>query len=336
MVEIKPFTTTGIGSLPHRSALEAVELTLSSVDVPFWPQLPALGFQEQMIPQYSEGMPGVRIDMEKERIWVERDEEEISRFYETCAELPAIAVSHDFAHGMHAFTNRVKGRHFAMLKGHVTGPMTFTLGLKDTSGAPIFFDEELRELALMLLKGKARWQVQQLRQFADNVIVFIDEPILSAIGTSAYLGVSQEETVRMLEDISEAITHAGGIPGIHCCGRADWPLVMGTSIRILNFDMYGYGETLGIYPDETTDFLERGGIIAWGIVPSLGDELEHTNETKLLKLFEMRRKKLSQNIPEELLMKNIMLTPSCGTGSRTVEETMKVFQLLMRLKEELA
>ncbi|MCK4911689.1 MAG: hypothetical protein KAR83_08595, partial [Thermodesulfovibrionales bacterium] len=193
-----------------------------------------------------------------------------------------------------------------------------------------------RELALMLLKGKARWQVQQLRQFADEVIVFIDEPILSAIGTSAYLGVSQEETVRLLDDISEAITHAGGIPGIHCCGRADWPLVMGTSIRILNFDVYGYGETLAIYPEETTDFLERGGIIAWGIVPTLGEEIEHEDETSLLRLFDERRQHLGKVIPEELLMSNIMLTPSCGTGSRTVEETMKIFQLLMRLKEELA
>ncbi|KKL58608.1 hypothetical protein LCGC14_2223670 [marine sediment metagenome] len=334
MTEIKPFTTTGIGSLPHRSAIEAVELTLSSVDVPFWPQLPALGFQEQMIPQYSEGMPGLRIDMEKERIWVERDEEEIARFYETSAEMQAIAVSHDFAHGMHAFSLRIKSRRFPMLKGHVTGPLTFTLGLKDSEDKAVFFDEELRELSLMLLKGKARWQVQQLRQHADDVIVFIDEPILSALGTSAYMGVSPEETARMLDEIAETITLAGGIPGIHCCGRADWPLVLGTSIRILNFDVYGYGHTLAMYPEETTAFLERGGVIAWGIVPT-GDEIAGEDESSIIKLFDERKDQLAERIPEDLLMGGIMLTPSCGAGSHTVPEAVKIFQILIALKEEL-
>ena len=334
MTEIKPFTTTGIGSLPHRSAIEAVELTLSSVDVPFWPQLPALGFQEQMIPQYSEGMPGLRMDMEKERIWVERDEEEIARFYETSAEMPAIAISHDFAQGMHAFSLRIKGRRFPMLKGQVTGPLTFTLGLKDSEDRAVFFDEELRELSLLLLKGKARWQVQQLRQHADDVIVFIDEPILSALGTSAYMGVSPEETARMLDEIAQTITLAGGIPGIHCCGRADWPLVLGTSIRILNLDVYGYGGTLAMYPEETTAFLERGGVIAWGIVPT-GDEIAGESESSIIRLFGERKDQLAERIPEDLLMGGIMLTPSCGAGSRTVEEAVKIFQILIALKEEL-
>lgn len=335
MIKIPPFTTTGIGSLPYRSALEAVDLTLSSVDVPFWPQLPAIGFQEQMIPQYSEGMPGIRVDLEKERIWVERSEEEIARFYEASAEMPAIAISYDFAHGLQAFTSRIKSKHLPMIKGHITGPLTFTLGLKDSADRPVFFDEELREISLMLLKGKARWQVQQLKQYSDNVIIFIDEPILSAIGTSAYLGVSQEETARLIDETAEAITLAGGIPGIHCCGRADWPLVMGTSIRILNFDFYSYGDTLALYPEETTAYLDRGGIIAWGIVPT-GQEIEGEDESSLLRLFDKRKSQLIERIPEDLLMDGIMLTPSCGTGSRTVEETMKIFQILMRLKEELA
>ena len=334
MRTIKPFTTTGIGSLPHLSAIEAVELTLASVDVPFWPQLPSLGFKEQMIPQYSEGMPGIRVDLEKERIWVERDEEEIARFYETSAEQQAIAISQDYAQGMYAFMNRLKGRHFPILKGHITGPLTFTLGLRDADDRAVFFDEELRELSLMLLKGKARSQVQQLRQHADDVIVFIDEPILSALGSSAYMGVSQEETARLINDIAETITMAGGIPGLHCCGRADWPLVLGTSIKILNFDVYGYGNTLAMYPEETTAFLERGGVIAWGIVPT-GEGLAGVTEAGLLNLYNKRKGELTERISEDLLMNGIMLTPSCGAGSHTVEEAVRIFQLLIALKDEL-
>ena len=60
---------TGIGSLPHPKAEDAVRLILSHVpDAPFWPQLPARGLNEQMEVQYNEGLPRVVIDRAKERI----------------------------------------------------------------------------------------------------------------------------------------------------------------------------------------------------------------------------------------------------------------------------
>ena len=45
---------------------------------------------------------------------------------------------------------------------------------------------------------------------------------------------------------------------------------------------------------------------------------------------------LSEHIPEDMLLSQIMLTPSCGSGSRSIQETIKIFQLLMRLKERFA
>ena len=82
-----PFSTTGIGSLPHRDPVEACRLVLQTFDIPFWPQLPALSFFESMIPQYSEGMPFLKIDEEREKIWVERDGgDALSQFYETCTD----------------------------------------------------------------------------------------------------------------------------------------------------------------------------------------------------------------------------------------------------------
>jgi hypothetical protein len=45
---------------------------------------------------------------------------------------------------------------------------------------------------------------------------------------------------------------------------------------------------------------------------------------------------MAKLVPEELVRSRILLTPSCGTGSRSVDETLKVFQMLMRLKEAAA
>ena len=328
--------TTGIGSLPHRSVIDGCRLVLSSFDIPFWPQFPKISFKEFMIPQFSEGMPFLKLDPDKQLIWVEKNtSDELERFYESCTPESRIAISEDYAQGLHAFVRMVKGRRFSMLKGHITGPLTFTLGLKDDTGKATYFDEEFREISLMLLQAKTRWQIDMLKQHTDSVIIFIDEPILSALGSSSYLGVSTEEALRLLQEMVKTIKAEGGIAGIHCCGNADWPMVMHSGADIVNFDAYDYLETLALYHEECRNFLEKGGYFAWGIVPT-SDAISEENPDSIRERFQAGLRNLSQHIPQDLLRAHMLITPSCGTGSRTVEEAVKIFQLLMRLKEEMS
>ena len=54
---------TGIGSLPLIDAQKAVDLILRYLPVaPFWPQLPKTNSREGMIAQFSENLPGLKID----------------------------------------------------------------------------------------------------------------------------------------------------------------------------------------------------------------------------------------------------------------------------------
>ncbi len=330
---IGSLSTTGIGSLPHLDPDEACRLVFETFDIPFWPQLPRLSFLEWMIPQYSEGMPFINIDTASENIFINRnDSDELERFYETCSDECRIAMSDDYARGLHAFLKMIKGRRFKVLKGQITGPLTFTLGLKDREGRFVFFDEELRQISIMLLQAKARWQIDQLKPHCEEVIIFMDEPIFSAIGGSAYLGVSREETLRLLSETASAIGNAGGIPGVHCCGSSDWSLVMKSGARILNFDAYSYFENLAMYHEELGAFLESGGYLAWGIVPTTGEIGKETPES-LVARFDSGLKSMSKHIPKDLLLSRTILTPSCGTGSRGLEETIRIFQSLMRVKE---
>ncbi len=333
---IKAFSTTGIGSLPHRNAVDACELVFRTFDIPFWPQLPNISFRESMIVQYSEGMPFIKVNERDEVISVMRDDsDELERFYETCTETARIAISEDYGRGLHTFLKMVKGRRFPLLKGHVTGPVTFTLGLKDHYGRLVFFDEELREVAAMLLRAKMRWQIDALKQHAGEVIIFIDEPILSALGSSSYLGVDAGEAFRLIKDMVSAINDAGGISGVHCCGRADWPMVMESGAQIINFDAFDYFDTLAIYHEQLGKFLSGGGYLAWGIVPT-SDAIEKVDDGQLIGLMRAHLEELCKHLPARLVQENILITPSCGAASRSIEETTKICQLLMRLKEAMA
>jgi methionine synthase II (cobalamin-independent) len=328
-----PFTITGIGSLPHTNEEEACRLVLETCDMPFWPQLPKLSFHESMIPQFSEGLPFIKIDEQKETLWIEKNSSDaLMKFYDTYSEDSQVAISEDFARGLYTFLRVISNRHFTSLKGQITGPLTFTLGLKDSAKRLIYFDEEFREISLMLLKAKIRWQIEILKPYAEKIIIFIDEPILSALGSTSYMGVNPEEALRLLRETSETIKHAGGIPGIHCCSKADWPLVIKSGTNIISFDAYDYIDSISMYPPEFTAFLEGGGYLAWGIIPTT-DSIKEENPDSIKRRFNDCVERLSKSIPATLLLSRILLTPSCGTGSRSIEETLKVFRFLVELKK---
>lgn len=330
---IKPFSTTGIGSLPHRDPEDACELILKTFDIPFWPQLPRRSFRESMLVQYTESMPFIRLNEGKNLIWIMRDgSDELERFYESCTNNTRIAISEDYAAGLHAFLKKIKGRRLDIVKGHVTGPLTFTLGLKDNYGRYIYFDEELREVSSMLLNANVRWQIDVLGQNANKVIIFMDEPILSSIGSSSYLGVSGDEVSRLLNNTVSAIEDAGGISGIHCCGRTDWPLVMKSGVSILSFDAFEFFDAFAIYKDEIKEFIQRGGYLAMGVVPS-SDAINYVDDRKIERLAIENIEKLSNFVPDGIINNRILFTPSCGTGLRTIDETIRIFQALIKVKE---
>jgi methionine synthase II (cobalamin-independent) len=327
------FNSTGIGSLPHKDPFEACKVIFDSVDIPFWPQLPHRSFHELMVPQYSEGFPFIKI--EGENIYINDAEEAAeTAFYESIANKSGFPISRDYAAGFYAFIEMLKerGGKYEVIKGHITGPLTFCLSLTDSRKRPIFFDDEKKELSLELLKGKVSWQIDELGKYADKVLIFADEPILSALGTSTYVGVSNEEASRLLKEIVKYIQECGGIAGIHCCGKADWPLVLSSGIDVFNYDSYYFWDTLGLYPADIKDFIERGGVIASGIIPTT-DAIKSVTLPALKEQFERGLTALEKaGVPSDKLRDQILITPSCGTGSLDTEDALKAFSLLKELR----
>ncbi|MBF0518025.1 MAG: hypothetical protein HQK97_13105 [Nitrospirae bacterium] len=329
------YTTTGIGSHPHEDILQACRAIVENFDIPFWPQLPKRAFTESMLLQYSEGMPFLRIDEARERLWVERQDDDtpLRQFYEAYdAQMPVSAISEAYAAGFYGLLSTLhpeSGKKLPFIKGHITGPLTFTLGLKDHQGRDIFYDEELREIAVMLLISKAAWQMDQLSKLAETVIIFIDEPVLSSVGSSTYLGVSETEIKRLLKAVIDGVKQAGAVVGLHSCGKCDWPIVFDIKPDIVNFDAYGYFDTIEIYRDAMADYVAAGGTMAWGIVPTT-DEIRAEDAEGIKRKFMDRYERLHKY--DSALVSNLMLTPSCGTGSLTVAESDKVFYLLKGLK----
>jgi hypothetical protein len=331
---LESFNSTGIGSLPHTDPLKACRTILESVDIPFWPQLPHRSFRELMVPQYSEGFPFIKI--EGENITVrDVDELSVTSFYESIARGEGFEISREYASGLYVFIDILKQskKKLNTVKGHVTGPLTFTLSITDSRKRPLYFNEEMRQLALELLKGKASWQIETLSPYAEKVLIFIDEPILTALGTSTYIGVNTDEAQRLLSEIVSHVKTKGALAGIHCCSKTDWSLVLESGIDILSFDAYYYWDSIGLYPEEVKTFLSNGGFIAWGIVPT-SDAIRGLKLQNIREQLERGFNSLEKSgIPSERLRKQVLLTPSCGTGSMEISDALGVFALLKKVRD---
>jgi len=340
--------TTGIGSLPHTDEEAACDFVLSSgCTIPYWPQLPKRDYRERMVPQYAAGLPGLRLDDDRRRFWVEKGNGHIDaltalyeRFLDPEAEFP---LDEEFARGFYAFEKRLKDapEKPPFVKGQVTGPFTLTLGLNDSDGRPIYADEQMRDASLRLIARNAAWQVERLKPLSGvGVVIFIDEPIASALGTAAYLAVQPEDVTSYINFVAAAIHDAGGIAGTHCCGATDWSLLTASDLDILNFDAWNYFDNLAAYSPQVGQFLEKGGTIAFGIVPTDRAISKATAGLVTEKLRAQLKTLIDKGISKDLLKERLILTPSCGCGSLSVADSEKVFRLLEEqvdtLQKELA
>lgn len=333
-MSLKPlFTATAIGSLPHHDAEEACALTLRYLtEAPAWPQLPRRDFRENMYAQYSEGLPGVVVDAEGRKVFCDTSRdllEEMEKVLHAYLEgdLEWAAISEDHAQGLHAMFRRVsaEGKRYSLLKGQVTGPVSFGLAVLDQRNRPILYDDQMAEVMVKLLNLKARWMEKLLRNSgaAEEVLIFLDEPYLVSVG-SALVSVGREQVVDSIRGCTEDL---GCLTGAHCCGNTDWTVLFQAGLDVVNFDAYGYMESLALYPEELSRFLEGGGILAWGLVPNTPAVDGEDAGTLARRFAEGVRLLASRGVDEDLLWERAMVTPSCGLEGLSEARAERAYRL---------
>jgi len=342
-------TATAIGSVPYADPTRAIQMIFDAIpDAPIWPQLSKRGLREQMEIQYSEGLPRIVIDEEKARMYVDTTgdySEELATFYEgymaaeESGDCSTVAISPEFSAGIPVLESRLQkdGKKLPFVKCQVTGPISFALTITDENKRAIYYNEEFVDAVVKGLAMKCRWQIQKLKAHAETVICFIDEPILSAFGSSTYVSVQREDVVAKLGEVIEAVHTEGAIAGIHCCGNTDWSLLVDAGADIVNFDAFQFGETVALYPDHMkTHLVERKNALAWGIVPT-STAIRDESVASLVERFEKGVDYLAKQtgIDKQIILERAFVTPSCGTGSMEPADAERVFDLLGKTSKAL-
>jgi methionine synthase II (cobalamin-independent) len=325
---------TAIGSMPHTNPVEACSIIMKCLpDIPVWPQLPQRSPRENMVIQFSEGFPGIVINGDKIHIESSANfESELEQIYIDCEQSNAreYGISTEYAAGLHAFLS--KATNSKIVKGQVTGPVTWGLTVTRQDGLGILYDDTLAETAAKFLCLKAAWQENILREISPNTIMFVDEPYLVSLG-SVFTPIPEEKVPVLLEEVFKGIK---GIKGLHCCGNTNWAVLLDTKIDILSFDAYNYASSLSTHADKVKSFLERGGSIAWGIVPN---EEEALAKESLPGLRDRLEEAIATFTRDGVKFKQIiaqgLVTPSCGLESLSPEAASLALELTAKLSHDL-
>lgn len=341
---------TLIGSIPMNNHPDALRLVLDHTpEIPLWVQLPVFS-EEGMMTQFLPGLPGLTSKGDKTYIDTagESFDEEVLRFYEEYVsvtegiseiEESAFALTEDTASGFFEFLKQIRAldNRPVAVKGQITGPLTLATGIKDQNGKSLFYDPQLRDIIVKQVAMKARWQARVLAGLGAPVIIFFDEPAFAGFGSSEFISISKSEIQDCITEVSEGVHSEGAMAGVHVCANCEWSLVLESGVDIVNFDAYSFFDKFILYPKEIKRFVEDGGILAWGIVPTLDTgDIEKENVDSLTSLFKRNFKAIEAlGIEKKQILKQSLITPSCGTGTLSLDYATRVLKLTSDLSEKI-
>ncbi|MGA8180274.1 MAG: hypothetical protein WB792_09455, partial [Desulfobacterales bacterium] len=326
--------TTAMAVMPHKDADRALELALS-MDIPFWPQLPHVSYFEDMYVQAAEHFPGILLDMEKRTLRFSMDKF-IDEFEETMAhfnEPEYFDITTAYSKVYHKFLSMDLSLRPA-IRGQLEGPVSFGLNILDQDNRPILFEDTIRPFMLEFMAKRINIQLKHLKQMNPHAFMFIDEPGLQFL----FSALSGYDSTKAKYDLELFFSMVDRPRGIHLCGNPDWDFLLNLDLDILSLDIFRNGDVFSSYFASIKRFLDRGGVIAWGIVPTNFEPFEAENidslEKRITALWDILD---HRGIDRAFLLSKSLLSPATcclvnPDGERTVE---KAFQVVRELSHRL-
>lgn len=297
VVDLQHGVASSIGSLPHMDPRAAATFVLERQPrLPAAPSLPNRSGMERMVAQAAWGIAGVRVLPDGSLVLDDPN-------LDPRAPLTTAGIDGEPFVGLRAFLGAVAGR-CTPIKLQLTGPVTLGIALLNL-GVPA---SRAFAVAGSAVRARARSLVAAAQETAPMapLVVFVDEPGLTAAMHPGF-PLNPNRTIDLVSS-ALATLEPHAVTGLHCCGLADWRVVLQAGPQILSLPLEsGAVEHSGAL----SAFLERGGRVAWGVVPTAGP-LGSTPE-RLWQHLSAEWCALTQGGCDPVLLRDqALITPACG------------------------
>ena len=325
---------TGIGSLPLTSATSAIRSVAEfSPEVPFWPQLPQLSQQESIVGQglgVVENLIEPRSEGYGYQVKAGQLDSVLEILHRSSGELsPANAA------GFGAFEEALSLGLFSAaiaVKGQFEGPITLSAYLFQ-NGRPFLADPTLFAAIAFHVSQIIGWQIDRLQSAGLPVLLFVDEPAL-CLEAPVSNAVSEEERLNALAITLEDARLRGAYAGLHCCAARPFERMCRAKPDIISFDAHE-GLDLFFANWHALDFVNQGGTVAYGIVPTRPG----LNASDSASIFVRWLKAASLAGDPQKFAQRAMITSTCGLGlldTSSVGESFSVARSVSKLLRSLA
>ena len=299
---------TGIGSLPLTSVSAAIDAVAEySPEIPFWPQLPQRSDSEGAIIQ-GFGCLADLIEPRREGYGYQVKPGQIDAVLDRLRGGDG-SLAEKNAAGFSAFEQALSSGRFnsaAAVKGQIEGPITLSAYLFHRD-KPFLSDRALFAAVTFHVSQMISWQMERLEVAGLPLLLFIDEPALCLEGLANV--VSEEERLTALAATLEHARVRGAYAGLHCCAARPFERMFRVKPDILSFDA-DEGLDLFFADWHALDFIQQGGIVAYGLVPTRSglDAADSAN------IYIRWLKAASLAGDPQKFAQRAMITATCGLG----------------------
>ena len=314
---LRPGATTGIGSLPHRSVHDAAAFALREYDLPAVPTLPRRSPAEGLIAQAVVGIDGIRPG-QYGSIAVDRSAVDPGA--------PVVPdLGRDAYSSLRAFLEIAAARGLrGPVKWQFVGPVTLGVALTragihaDTAFAVAVRSVRAHLAAITDTVAAALPESPQL--------VWLDEPWFGQLMHPGF-PIAPDPAIDLLSSAMAAVQPMATV-GVHCCsGSADIASLLSAGPDVLSIPVTGQLATVAGY---LVRFMEGGGRIAWGAVPSDGP-IPTSSDRLWRQLSDVWCELVQRGCDPSLLRQRSLLTPHCGLGMHTPAVADRVCRLLREI-----
>ena len=325
---------TGIGSLPLTSSAEAVGAVAEfSPEVPFWPQLPQRSERESIVGQ-GLGIVENLIERRNEGYGYQVKEGQLDSVLETLHKSTGELKSANAA-GFSAFKEALSIGAFnsaIAIKGQIEGPITLAAYLFHKE-RPFLADRSLFAAIAFHISQIIIWQIDQLKSAGVPLLLFVDEPALCLDAPLAN-AVSVEQRLNALAATLDSARIRGAYAGLHCCAARPFERMCRVEPDIISFDAHE-GLELFFTDWHALDFMQRGGTVAYGVVPTR----RGVNAADSASIFIRWLKAASMAGDPQKFAQRAMITATCGLGlldRSAIAESFQVAHSVSKLIRSLA
>nr|HID58120.1 hypothetical protein [Desulfobacterales bacterium] len=329
------FTAAMMGAVPYRDVERALHVILEN-----FPEAPSIPIMTRSIRWLLEGIPCLVFDRERRQVFLDPSperEDELLEFYERYdqGDLDYFSVSRKTAPFFYAMIDRLKEDRPHGLRWvffHTAGPILLGDVIKQTDGSPSIHHETLRDVLIKGTSMKARWLERKIKKEVPGVEVVADMPETTLVNFTSASGTGTRQEI--IDAINEGFMGLTCLTWIHCCANIDWSLLTDSNVDVINFDAYQHSDRVALYSDEFKTFLERGGMIGWGIVPVIEEAmLKESVKSLVEKLEKAIDLFVRKGIDGELLASSSWILPSCETVLLTPDQSDAVFRMTSEVSQ---